>query len=853
MLTKPCRYSSSRSSTTPHVLPSFREITVMVLVALTMITFSSVSSSGKVAAASITVDGGRSAPENEIYGDAGPSREALEEVVAVADSTSTSRTTLSSSAGTDTTNASSPLRGVAKEKDAAESVYQESFSSLRKLQIVNVAKDKPAKQSSQYGNYEASRAVDGNTNGHNSEGSITHTKSGDNPYWQVDLVGTYRLDEIKIFNREDCCKDRLKNFEVIIKLNGVEVWTYSDRNSIPPHMSTLTVPSVLGDSIVVKLPGKNRVLTLAEVEAYGKYEEEPDVILEIRSDLKNSSGKSMCLSQNTRSLFDRRWRPKLVVRECNGDLKQKWIYHEDLTIRPASSNTKCLTMTGDFSINIQNCMNFWNYSQKWVGGSAGRIHNVFRTSGFIDFDTSFATEEVDLVMSKFENIEIANIPSWDFVNSDTGESELIEVVPVIDSSDDAIMSEAEVKRVMSWIKSQMELKIQGSCWKDSYGRGLGAGRSRVADCPATYTNTGLTCGRGSDDYWAGSKTPSCPSGYTNVGLFCGFGGYWGVDTLGPSSFICPNGYFLNTLTARCHKHCMEGYTNTGETCHRVVSILGIGAMSCKSDETIIVGRCYKCHNDEELDGLLCYPKCRKWYDGVGPVCWGECHSDLTNCGLFCAADALTCALEVTDNIVSATVVAANMYTMGAAIPVTKSMDLASDGLQVGVKTYTLGSKVGKSFIKAANFLQSVNPGKANYKLAKRIFIAKTGGAYHYKAGFSAVKMGGIGYKSVMTYHKEYSDAFAEMTSKRINEQLDKHFDYDTATWLKSVWADKFIDELNEYYNWNIARAAITGVSLMDITGVLGLINSFVKPICGEIEPFPCDLAIKQKARCEMWV
>ena len=142
--------------------------------------------------------------------------------------------------------------------------------------MANVAKGKPAKQSSQYGNYEASRAVDGNINGHSSRGSITHTKNGPNPYWQVDLVGTYRLDEIKIFNREDCCKDRLKNFEVIIKLNGVEVWTYSDRNSIPPRISTLTVPSVLGDSIVVKLPGQNRVLTLAEVEAYGKYEE-PDV------------------------------------------------------------------------------------------------------------------------------------------------------------------------------------------------------------------------------------------------------------------------------------------------------------------------------------------------------------------------------------------------------------------------------------------------------------------------------------------------------------------------------------------------------------------------------------------------
>jgi hypothetical protein len=117
--------------------------------------------------------------------------------------------------------------------------------------------------------YRASRAVDGNTNGH-WRVSITHTKKQDNPYWQVDLLGIYRLEEIKIYNRKDCCKERLKNFQVIIKLNGVEVWTYSDNNGTPPFLTTLTVPSVFGDSIVVKLPGKDRILTLSEVEAYGE-------------------------------------------------------------------------------------------------------------------------------------------------------------------------------------------------------------------------------------------------------------------------------------------------------------------------------------------------------------------------------------------------------------------------------------------------------------------------------------------------------------------------------------------------------------------------------------------------------
>jgi hypothetical protein len=44
---------------------------------------------------------------------------------------------------------------------------------------------------------------------------------------------------------------------------------------------------------------------------------------------------------------------------------------------------------------------------------------------------------------------------------------------------------------------------------------------------------------------------------------------------------------------------------------------------------------YTCSSDKEKDGLLCYPKCRDSYKGVGPVCWTSCPSNTTDLGAVC--------------------------------------------------------------------------------------------------------------------------------------------------------------------------------------------------------------------------
>ena len=91
---------------------------------------------------------------------------------------------------------------------------------------INLALNKSATQSSN--NYSfvglASAAVDGNTNGDwywklrngSNFNTITHTKKEQGAWWQVDLGSDQIINQINIYNRVDCCKDRLSNYQVTI-------------------------------------------------------------------------------------------------------------------------------------------------------------------------------------------------------------------------------------------------------------------------------------------------------------------------------------------------------------------------------------------------------------------------------------------------------------------------------------------------------------------------------------------------------------------------------------------------------------------------------------------------------------
>ncbi|WP_412538293.1 RICIN domain-containing protein [Longispora sp. K20-0274] len=83
----------------------------------------------------------------------------------------------------------------------------------------NLALGRPASQSSTKAGGEAARAVDGNTDGGYFTGSVTHTAETvpePYPWWQVDLGSSQPIGTVNVFNRTDCCANRLADYWLFV-------------------------------------------------------------------------------------------------------------------------------------------------------------------------------------------------------------------------------------------------------------------------------------------------------------------------------------------------------------------------------------------------------------------------------------------------------------------------------------------------------------------------------------------------------------------------------------------------------------------------------------------------------------
>ncbi len=83
----------------------------------------------------------------------------------------------------------------------------------------NLAWGKATSQSSTSFGGNSSRGVDGNTNGNWGDNSVTHTNNEHQPWWQVDLGSVQQIGTVRLWNRTDCCSDRLSNFHVLVSDN----------------------------------------------------------------------------------------------------------------------------------------------------------------------------------------------------------------------------------------------------------------------------------------------------------------------------------------------------------------------------------------------------------------------------------------------------------------------------------------------------------------------------------------------------------------------------------------------------------------------------------------------------------
>ncbi|KAH9489060.1 hypothetical protein Btru_059370 [Bulinus truncatus] len=142
----------------------------------------------------------------------------------------------------------------------------------------NVVLRQTAVQTSTYFTSEASLAVDGNTDSLFYEGTCTHTGMTDtNPSWTLTLDSVKSVQRFVLYNRGDCCYNRLNNFTLeTMDVNYTMLWTYQDTRG------TLLVYTVSKAQIknafkirispVIKSTEQLFVLTLCEVEVYGVVE-----------------------------------------------------------------------------------------------------------------------------------------------------------------------------------------------------------------------------------------------------------------------------------------------------------------------------------------------------------------------------------------------------------------------------------------------------------------------------------------------------------------------------------------------------------------------------------------------------
>jgi YVTN family beta-propeller protein len=149
----------------------------------------------------------------------------------------------------------------------------------------NVAAGKTATQSTTYAaGYGAQNAVDSSTN----NGLVSHTLTNANEWWQADLGAAHRIDRIRLWNRLDCCSERLRNFYVFVSDTDLTGRSYAailaDASVKRRFVGASTIPSnidvpggITGRFVRVQLDGA-QYLNLTEVEVRGVINNNPPAI-----------------------------------------------------------------------------------------------------------------------------------------------------------------------------------------------------------------------------------------------------------------------------------------------------------------------------------------------------------------------------------------------------------------------------------------------------------------------------------------------------------------------------------------------------------------------------------------------
>jgi subtilisin family serine protease len=165
-----------------------------------------------------------------------------------------------------------------RDEDGTHAAVASKLVNVTGISGRNLALNKPATQSSTGYGGEASRAVDGNTDGNFNDASVTHTNDDAQAWWQVDLGEVESIGSVQVFNRTDAAPERLSDFYVLVSdtpfastdlavtlaQSGVSAYRVSGQAGTPTEVPV----GRSGRYVRVQLAGSN-YLSLAEVRVFG--------------------------------------------------------------------------------------------------------------------------------------------------------------------------------------------------------------------------------------------------------------------------------------------------------------------------------------------------------------------------------------------------------------------------------------------------------------------------------------------------------------------------------------------------------------------------------------------------------
>ncbi len=184
-----------------------------------------------------------------------------------------------------------------------------NFLQITRIDSVNLSSDKKVKQSSILYNGIAERAIDGNTDGKWTNGSVIHTDYDANAWWEMDLGKIHTISSIEIWDRTDnCCNNRLSDFYLIASsdpfvsqdlnetLSQQNIWFQHQMSSPEPNMAFPVNRS--GQYIRIQL-NKTNNLNLAEVIVNGHIQLPPKSPSELVSNITGDNSIQLLWKDNS--------------------------------------------------------------------------------------------------------------------------------------------------------------------------------------------------------------------------------------------------------------------------------------------------------------------------------------------------------------------------------------------------------------------------------------------------------------------------------------------------------------------------------------------------------------------------